>query len=111
MDPLDFRNARIDHAKIVDYLLRSASFAAVAKAKFFRSLGFVPEQWRELATALRDQASAAEVVKETTEWGTKIVATGNIDAPTGRPYKIVSVWIDEPSGLRLVTAYPHKDSS
>jgi hypothetical protein len=36
----------------------------------------------------------------------KIVDTGPIDAPNGRRYEIPTVWIDEGTGLRLVTAHP-----
>ena len=49
----DFDAARIDREKIVTYLLGSSSFASVAKARFFGSLGFSPERWEELAQALR----------------------------------------------------------
>jgi hypothetical protein len=38
------------------------------------------------------------------------VATGEIDAPNGRRYKIVSVWIAEESTVRLVTAYPSEET-
>lgn len=39
----------------------------------------------------------------------KYVASGEMDAPNGRSYKIVSVWIEEGSLVRLVTAYPSKE--
>ena len=34
-----------------------------------------------------------------------------IDAPVGRRYKIVTVWISEGSLTRLVTAYPAKEAT
>jgi hypothetical protein len=46
-----------------------------------------------------------------TRSGTKYVTTGEIDAPNGRRYKIISVWIAEGSTLRLVTAYPAKEAT
>jgi hypothetical protein len=101
-----FASAKIDREKIVDYLLGSSSMAAVAKARFFGRMGFSAEQWEAFADALRRQAGHAEVTSKASAWGTKIVATGPIDAPNGRRYKIATVWIDEGTGLRLVTAHP-----
>jgi hypothetical protein len=102
----DFAAARVDQDKIVDYLLGSSSMAAVAKARFFGGMGFSTEQWEAFADALRRQAGQADVTSKASAWGTKIVATGLIDAPNGRRYKIATVWIDEGTGLRLVTAHP-----
>jgi hypothetical protein len=109
MPPPDFRAARIDHAKIADYLLGGASFAAIAKARFFGRVGFRVKEWQRFAQALRTQAAGAAVAEERSPWGRKYVALGPIDAPNGRRYKVVSVWIDDGTGLRLVTAYPAKD--
>jgi hypothetical protein len=103
---MQFETARVDRAKIVDYLLGSSSVAAVAKARFFGGMGFTADRWEELADALRRQAASAVVTTKTSDWGTKKVATGPIDAPNGRRYKIATVWIDEGTGLRLVTAHP-----
>jgi hypothetical protein len=101
-----FASAKIDKEKIVDYLLGSSSMAAVAKARFFGGMGFTADRWEDLADALRQQAARAAIATKTSGWGTKYVATGPIDAPNGRSYKIASVWIDEGAGLRLVTAHP-----
>jgi hypothetical protein len=105
----DFASARIDPEKIADYLLGNSSFAAVAKARFFSGVGFRASEWQRFAQALRTQAAGAAVAEERSPWGRKYVALGPIDAPNGRRYKIVSVWIDDGTGLRLVTAYPAKD--
>lgn len=72
-------------------------------------MGFTIDRWLQFADALRNQAAASKVEVEATDWGNKYVATGPIDAPNGRRYKIVSVWIDDGTGLRLVTAYPAKE--
>lgn len=103
---LNFNSARVDREKIVDYLLGSSSVAAVAKARFFGGMGFTSAEWEVLAQALRHQAASAVVVQKPSPWGAKYLATGPIDAPNGRRYKITSVWIDEGAGLRLVTAHP-----
>lgn len=107
-DPVDFGNARVEREKVVRYLLGTSTFASVAKARFFTSMGFAANRWEDLATALREQARVAAIVAMPSEWGTKYIATGEIDAPNGRRYKIVSIWIAEAGSLRLVTAYPAK---
>ncbi len=104
-----FDNARIDKEKITDYLLGSSSVAAIGKARLFGRMGFSAQDWEQLAAALRRQASQAAVEIQTSDWGSKYVATGPIDGPNGGSYKIVSVWIDDGTGLRLVTAYPFKE--
>ena len=101
-----FSTARVDREKIVDYLLGSSSVAAAGKTRFFGGMGFTVARWEEVADALRQQATHSDVTTKTSEWGTKYVATGPIDAPNGRRYKITSVWIDDGAGLRLVTAHP-----
>jgi hypothetical protein len=106
----DFSTARVDRAKAAEYLLGSSSPASRAKAKFFLSLGFSADRWEELAAALRAQALSATVSETTSRWGTKHVAVGEIDAPNGRRYKIISVWIAEGATLRLVTAYPSEET-
>jgi hypothetical protein len=106
---MPFKTAQVDREKIVDYLLGSSSVAATAKARFFGGMGFTADRWLQFADALRNQARAGAVEVEATGWGVKHIATGLIDAPNGRRYKIVSGWIDEGAGLRLVTAYPAKE--
>ena len=69
------------------------------------------DRWEDLADALRAQAHQGELLVTHTRWGTKYVTTGEIDAPNGRRYKIISVWIAEGSTLRLVTAYPAKEAT
>lgn len=77
-----FDTARVDGEKIVDCLLGSSSVAAVAKARFFGSMGFTVDRWLQFADALRNQAAASKVEVEATGWGIKYVAAGPIDAPT-----------------------------
>lgn len=102
----DFSTAGVDRAKVAEYLLGSSSAASRAKARFFLSLGFSPDRWEDLAQALRAQARDGAVTETASRWGTKHVAKGEIDAPNGRRYNIISVWIAEGQTLRLVTAYP-----
>jgi hypothetical protein len=107
----DFSNGVVDRTKVVAYLLGDRSIASRAKARFFEGLGFSADQWEALADALRVQAEAADVSEIPSRWGAKYIAAGEIDAPNGRRYKIVSVWIAEGPVLRLVTAYPSKEAT
>lgn len=109
-DPPAFASAIVERSKVVDYLLGSGSIASRAKARFFASLGFTADRWEDLAEALRAQAENGEVSMTRTDWGSKFAVTGGIDAPNGRRYAIVSVWIAEGPTLRLVTAYLAKES-
>jgi len=45
--------AFVDQSKIVDYLLSMTHPDGQAKARFFVSFGFQPNQWKQLADALR----------------------------------------------------------
>jgi hypothetical protein len=83
----------------------------VRRLAFWGGLGFSSEQWEALADALREQAKVADVSVIPSPWGAKYIAVGQIDAPIGRSYKIVSVWITEGPVLRLVTAYPAKEAT
>jgi hypothetical protein len=106
----DFDHAFVDREKIVDYLLTTLDDVGIAKARFFGSIGFSTAKWDALALALRQHAALSTLRRQISPWGTKIVATGLIDAPNGRRYKIVSVWIETGDGPRFVAAYPMKGS-
>ena len=79
------------------------------KPGFFIRFGFRPENWRELADALKAAASAYEVaLVEETEFGVKYVIEGPLYAPDGRNPRVRAIWqIDWGSDRpRLVSAYP-----
>jgi hypothetical protein len=104
----DFERAVIDPPKVV-YLLGTGAHTRSPKARFFRSMGFRPERWDLLAQGLRQEARMSDLRGLPTPWGTKWIATGPLDAPDGRVYNLVSVWIETDRGVRLVAAYPRKD--
>ncbi len=111
MDRPDFAAARIDATKVAAYLLGGDTPEGSPKARFFRSAGFDAQRWQVLAEALRTQALNSTLRSVPTRWGCKWVATGPLDAPGGRRYKIISVWIVERGVPRLVTAYPGAGTS
>jgi hypothetical protein len=100
---------RIDRAKIVDYLLSDEN--GRGKARFFRRLGFHPDQWEELADALRDQARSNPVSTEfDSPYGVRYVVEGPLRSPDGRwpPALVATVWLVESDtqAPRLITAFP-----
>lgn len=98
----------VEERKVRDYLLSSTHPIGRLKAAFFGTLGFGPENPRDLENALEAHASGGKVVdRESTQYGTKYVVEGELRRPVGRA-RVRSVWIADRSGgiLRLVTAYP-----
>jgi hypothetical protein len=105
----DFSTARIDDAKIVDYLLNPSHRDGMHKERFFRALGFSRARPDELAAALRQLALRCETPRsEPSEWGVRWITEGPIRHASGRAAWIRAVWIVEPSSgvPRLITAYP-----
>ena len=101
--------ARVDAAKIVDYLLSASHSDGRSKAAFFSSFGFEVGQWRSFAEALRNHGASNEIADITaSDYGTRYSVDGIIETPDGRNPHVRTVWImdkadNEP---RLVTAYP-----
>ena len=85
--------ADIPKAKIVDYLLSQTHPSGRTKAAFFTKHGFTADKWQELADALRQQASAGEVMaKERTLHGIRYVVDGLLVANDGASLNVRSVW-------------------
>lgn len=62
-----------------------------------------------LEKSLRDIAKSNEVIEtESSEYGTKYVIDGEIEAPNRKAIKLRNVWLIEKGGKRprFVTAYP-----
>jgi hypothetical protein len=107
-------NAVIDRAKIVDYLLSETHDDGRHKAAFFRSFGFLPEFWSELAESLRRHVAEQDVSKEErSPFGRRFVVEGIMHMPDGRTALVRSVWFIRTKEVnpRFVTAYPLKRSS
>ena len=101
--------AIVDERKVRDYLLSPSHRIGRFKAKFFESLGFGPDNWWLLATAIVASADHGEVRRvETTAYGRKYLALGPLVGPNGRSAMVASVWIVRPGDDRpwLVTVYP-----
>ena len=105
----DAELAVVAREKITDYLLSGSNVRGLDKNRFFRSFGFHPDRWAELAAALRAQGLWNEVVEiEATAYGIQYVIIGLIETPDGRNPNIKTVWqIDYGTAYpRLITAYP-----
>lgn len=79
------------------------------KARFFRTLGFVPERWEECAEALRIQHLTQDAEAGTsTVHGRKYIIRAILVGPAGQSATVVSVWFVPAGGdvPRFVTAYP-----
>jgi hypothetical protein len=101
--------AVVPREKIVEYLLSLAHRDGRSKALFFSGFGFSVDAWQTLADALLRHAADHEVAKiETSQFGTRYIVEGELDAPDGRTPLVRVVWfIDTDEELpRLATAYP-----
>lgn len=107
-------NARVDKEKILEYLLSVQHPTGSGKARFFRRLGFTPENREFFAGELRRQGVDNPVAFVTeTVFGPRYAVDGEISAPDGRNPKIRTIWQMDYGELapRLITAYPlQKDS-
>ena len=101
--------AIVEERKGTAYLLAPDHPSDGSKAAFFRTCGFRPEAWQDLALALIRQGRTNEIVRsQETVFGTKYVIDGLLVAPDDTQYNIRSVWFVETGEQRprLVTAYP-----
>ena len=102
-------HAVIDRGKLVDYLLSASHPVGRFKAAFFRTLGFTSDNLEELEMAIRAMVAEQQAeLGESNKFGQKYRVAGNIEGPSGRAARVVTVWIvlngeDRP---RMITAYP-----
>ena len=101
--------AHVDRGKVTDYLLSVTHPLGAAKARFFVSCGFSPENWQTSAEALRTHATQGDATSSPeSPYGTRYSVDGPLDTPSQRRPWIRTVWqIDTGSvAPRLLTAYP-----
>ena len=106
------RSARIDAAKIREYLLSPVHPVGRFKSAFFTSLGYSRDAWRRLETDLRAHLEDHEVVQtQPNSYGMKYVVRATLCGPSGAAADVITVWIvlDGESAPRFVTAYPGED--
>jgi hypothetical protein len=99
----------VPEAKIVDYLLSPTHPQGRHKAAFFRAFGFSPEEWEQLAEALRRHGADNDVAaEEDTPFGRRYSVDGELAGLDGRRPRLRTVWFVERGQEvpRLVTAHP-----
>ena len=103
------KSARVDRAKVVEYLLNKSHPDGSGKAGFFSRFGFALARWGELAAALRlhGQTQPVVFVVESAH-GTRYTVQGPLKTPDGRKPCVRTVWIMDlgSDAPRLITAYP-----
>lgn len=104
--------ARVDRAKITEYLLSETHPDGRSKAAYFMRFGFSAGQWEVFSEALRNHAARHAVVKAVeSSHGVRYTVEGAIETPDGRNPRIRTVWVvvrGNP-GPRLITAYPFSE--
>lgn len=110
MNAPDWRKAKVDSSKLIDYLQSMTHPRGRSKAIFFLKLGYGLENWRSLAEALQTHAlnGKASLIEET-EYGALFKVEGEIKSAV-KAANIRSVWlVDWGSDVpRFITAYPMK---
>lgn len=95
-------------------MLSQTHVIGMAKARFFATIGYTQRNADELEEALLSIARYGEVREQvTTEYGTKYVVDGWLEAPACKVVAVRTVWIVEigQEAPRLITAYPLEEES
>ncbi len=101
--------AVVPRAKMIDYLLSVGHPGGRSKARWFMGFGFRPEEWGQLADALKRHAESHEVTRiEDSPFGKRFVVDGPLESPDGRRPGVRVVWFVETGDdvPRFVTAFP-----
>lgn len=101
--------AVVDERKVRDYLLSRSHPIGRFKASFFARAGFEAENWRDLASQLRELAMRGDATRgEVSEYGVKYMISGILKGPQGLNLEVTTVWLVPTKGgaPRLVTVYP-----
>lgn len=102
--------ARVDDNKLYKYLLNPTHPDGKSKARFYERIGYSLEEGELLRDALLSLACLGVVVKvQPNPDGIKYVVIGPLNAPNGRTYELLTIWVIEPpdNEPRLITAYPN----
>ncbi|MCR9093313.1 MAG: hypothetical protein NXI30_03765 [bacterium] len=102
--------AEIPPEKLREYLLSASHPVGRFKSRFFRSLGYTPENWESLSEVLLEVARSGDAVEVSSPFGRKFRVAGDIPGTDGKPAAILTIWILTPDteNPRFVTAYPQE---
>ncbi len=104
----DAELAVVSREKICDYLLNPAHPVGGAKCAWFASLGYLVENWEQLAADLSLVAiQCEEFAAKPSPYGVKYETRGRIGCAGSPTATVLAIWIvEENLPPRLVTAYP-----
>ena len=105
----DREHARVDEAKVRDYLLSLTHPDGRSKAEFFLRFGFTRADPKALAAALLQLGQTNEVLSVVrSPYGVRYTVDGRLRTPDGRNPLVRTVWIatTDTKGPRLITAHP-----
>ena len=96
--------------KIEEYLLALSHPVGGAKARYLIARGYSPDAPDALEEDLKAIARTGALEStEATDWGTKYLVVGSVEAPDGARLELATVWIASGENTPvLVTAYPWK---
>jgi hypothetical protein len=103
-----FDKAELPDSKFLQYALDKGKDYDKAIA-FEKALGFTKDNFRELQQAIKSQLETApSKQKGKNQYGTKYEVVMDINGPNGKTAKVLSGWLVNDNGTRLVTI--HVDS-
>ncbi len=103
------KKAIIQRKKLTDYILSETHSTGKFKAKIFRKFGLVEVNVSIFEKELQKIAESEDVIDlQTSQYGTKYVLDGNINAPHGKTIHVRTIWIIEKGqkNPRFITVYP-----
>ena len=103
----NYERAIIPQDKLKDYLLSPIHPVGQFKARFFRSLGYTNDNWKQLESDLRGILRNDATVKEKSEYGQKYEVVGLLKGPL-KTANIVTAWIilNNEELPKFITAHP-----
>ena len=103
--------AIVSMAKVRDYLLSLTHRHGRSKARFFRSLGYSRQRWRQLQADLKRVAVEGTATRgRPNAHGHTYEVRATLEGESGRRARIITIWIilDNEKLPRFVTAHPDK---
>ena len=106
-------HAKVEGVKLTDYLLNLFHPVGGAKARWFVSQGFSPDEPEALGEALLYIVKTSDNFESVeTDYGIKYTVYGKLNCPNGDTPPVKSVWMSSPEEFHplLVTTYPDRTS-
>ncbi len=108
----NYEKAVINPQKFTDYILSNSHPIGKYKAAYFKSIGFIKENYHLLINEISKLIKENNIDSKTeNEFGKKYVISGIISAPNKKKLKVTTVWFIENNNSipYFVTVYPTKN--